>query len=122
LSVCSFNFSTNKKAPINPPPKKKIGDQCNIPVVFGQTVQFASACNWYNTIDLLIIKISVDQELEVIIMVFIYVHSISSLRKHGTVLSIDSEIDVTSVTSFPKKRALFTFFTKLNTPKVKKFN
>jgi hypothetical protein len=90
---------------------KIINDQSNIPVVFSQTIQLASACHSYNTRFFLITKILVDQELE---LIMVFIHLILSLRKYGKVLILKLNLQA-QLQVFGKIRAHFTFFTKLNT-------
>jgi hypothetical protein len=77
-----------------------------------QTVQLASACHSYNSFDLPIIKISIDQELA---RTNYGVHTFNSVSPQKWQSIIDSEIKLaTSVTSFQKIFFLL-FFTRLNT-------
>jgi hypothetical protein len=84
---------------------KIINDQSNIPVVFGQTIQLASACHSYNT------RFADNQNFSRPRARTNYgVHTFNFVSSQIW-QSIDSEIKLaSSVTSFRKK-----IFTKLNT-------
>ena len=88
---------------------KIINDQSNIPVVFSQTIQLASACHSYNTRFFLITKILVDQELE---LIMVFIHLILSLRKYGKVLILKLNLQA-QLQVFGKNSRTFYFFHKI---------